>query len=116
MAKVAVLCWEESRPWVSTLRQNGYSVPWVEEPKGDVHKQIPAVGADAIVIDFTRRPEQAREMLLDLARREELRGVPLIVVSKGQTAARGLKTKVPSLVVTSPDGLVAALRGALGSG
>ncbi|MGH2768865.1 MAG: hypothetical protein ACRDIF_07920 [Actinomycetota bacterium] len=114
MPRVAVLCWEECRPWVSALRQNGFSVPWVEEPKGDVHKQIPGVAPDAVVVDLTRRAEQGREMVIDLARQAELKGVPIIVVSDNKSAGRGLKTKVANLIMASPTQIVSAVQSALG--
>ncbi|MGH2705975.1 MAG: hypothetical protein ACRDJ4_13055 [Actinomycetota bacterium] len=112
--RVVVLCWEECRPWVSQLRQNGYSVPWVEEPKGEVHKQIPDLHPDAVLIDLTRQPEQGREMVIDLASNEHLRETPLIVVSEKGSAARGLKSKVRNLIVASPSSIVLALEKALG--
>ena len=67
ISKIAVLCWEESRPWVSALRQNGYSVPWVEEPKGDSYKQIPRLEPDLVLIDLTRLPDQGKAMAVVLA-------------------------------------------------
>ncbi|MGH9195931.1 MAG: hypothetical protein ACRD1T_09350 [Acidimicrobiia bacterium] len=113
MAKVAVLCWEESRPWVSSLRQNGFSVPWVEEPKGDVHRQIPGVEPDVIVVDMTRMPERGKQMVTDLANRGSITGVPVILVSEKASASRGLKGKVKNLTVTAPGELIKTVKAIL---
>ena len=112
ISKVAVLCWEESRPWVSALRQNGYSVPWVEEPKGDAYKQIPRLEPDLILIDLTRLPEQGKKMAIGLAKQETLTGVPIVVVSEKDSAARGLKG-VENLTVATPSDLITAVKSAL---
>lgn len=112
MPGVAVLCWEENRPWVSALRQNGFSVPWVEEPKGDAYLQIPGLNPDALVVDFTRSPEQSRDILLDLA--SDLKSVPVILVSEKNSASRGLKGKLGKLVTTPPAKVVSAVKSALG--
>lgn len=112
-AKVAVLCWEESRPWVSSLRQNGYSVPWVEEPKGDSYKQIPKVEPDLIIVDLTRLPDQGRSMAILLAANEALVDVPIVVVSAKDSALRGLKGKVKHLFPASPDDMIEAVKTAL---
>lgn len=112
-AKVAVLCWEESRPWVSALRQNGYSVPWVEEPKGDTYKQIPKIEPDLVLVDFTRRPEQGKTIALALAGYESMGEVPIVVVAEKESAARGLKGRVKHLVFTSPSDMVTAVKAAL---
>lgn len=112
-AKVAVLCWEESRPWVSLLRQNGYSVPWVEEPKGDAYKQIPKVEPDLIIVDLTRLPEQGRAMAATLAANELLAHVPFVVVSAKDSALRGLKGKVKRLFPASPPDMITAVKTAL---
>lgn len=113
MAKVAVLCWEESRPWVSLLRQNGFSVAWVEEPKGDVHRQIPGVEPDVILVDLTRMPERGKGMVADLAEKGSLKGVPVILVSEKNSAARGLKGKIANLTVTPPAKIISAVKSAL---
>lgn len=111
MAGVAVLCWEENRPWVSALRQKGFSVPWVEEPKGDAYTQIPDLDPEVLVVDFTRSQEQAREILLDLA--PHLKGVPVILVSEKNSASRGLKGKISTLITTSPSKIISAVKAAL---
>lgn len=116
MTKIAVLCWEESRPWVSALRQEGYSVPWVEEPKGDAYKQIPTVDPDVVLIDLTRLPERGKEMVISLADQKELKGVPIVLVSEKGTTVRGLTTKIGPLIVTTPTGIVSAVTSALSSG
>lgn len=113
MTKVAVLCWEESRPWVSALRQKGYSVPWVEEPKGDVHKQIPGIEPDLLLVDMTRLPERAKEMVAILADQGALSGVPVVLVSDNSNVSRGLKGKVKRLHVTGPTKIISAVKSAL---
>jgi CheY-like chemotaxis protein len=113
ISKVAVLCWEESRPWVSALRQNGYSVPWVEEPKGDAYKQIPRVEPDLVVIDLTKMPEQGKAMAIGLAGQQALSGVPIVVVSAKDSVARGLKSRVGNLVLTTPSDMITAVKSAL---
>lgn len=113
MTRVAVLCWEESRPWVSALRQKGFSVPWVEEPKGDVHKQIPGVEPDLLLVDMTRMPEKGKEMVAFLADQGSLKGVPVVLVSDKDSVARGLKGKVDDLVVTTPTKIISAVKAAL---
>ncbi|GAC1367715.1 MAG: hypothetical protein NVSMB32_12790 [Actinomycetota bacterium] len=112
-SKVAVLCWEESRPWVSALRQNGYSVPWCEEPKGDTFKQIFKIEPDLVLIDLTRLPEQGKAIAIALAKTEALAEVPIVVVSEKDTAARGLKGKVATLVLTTPTDMITAVKLAL---
>jgi DNA-binding response OmpR family regulator len=112
-AKVAVLCWEESRPWVSALRQNGYSVPWVEEPKGETYKQIPKIEPDLVLVDLTRRPDQGKAMAIGLAESEALDGVPIVVVVGKDSAARGLKGRIKNLVLTKPSDMVTAVKSAL---
>lgn len=111
MAGVAVLCWEENRPWISALRQKGFSVPWVEEPKGDAYQQIRDLSPEALIVDFTRSPEQARAILLDLA--PDLKGVPVILVSDKDSASRGLKGKIQTLITTPPSKLISAVKSAL---
>lgn len=113
MAKIAVLCWEESRPWVSALRQKGYSVPWVEEPKGDVQKQIPAIEPDLLLVDLTRLPEQGKNMVAILAAAGALKGIPVVLVSPNEKVSRGLKGKVDTLVVTTPSKIISAVKTAL---
>ena len=109
-ARVAMLVWEENRPWVSALRQKGYSVPWVEEPKNDLHKQIPASEPDILLVDLTRMPERGKGMVADLAKGGHLQKVPVIVVADSDGAARGLKGKVRKLVLTSPKKIVTTVR------
>jgi len=113
ISKIAVLCWEESRPWVSALRQNGYSVPWVEEPKGDSYKQIPRLEPDLVLIDLTRLPDQGKAMAVTLAGNDALSGIPIVVVSEKDSATRGLKGKVENLVLTNPSDIVTAVKSAL---
>jgi DNA-binding response OmpR family regulator len=113
ISKVAVLCWEESRPWVSALRQNGYSVPWVEEPKGDAYKQISRIDPDLVLIDLTRLPEQGKAMAIGLAAQEELSGVPIVVVSERDSATRGLKGRVGNMILTNPSEMIVAVKSAL---
>lgn len=112
MAGVAVLCWEENRPWVSALRQKGFSVPWVEEPKGDAYKQIVDLSPEVLVVDLTRSGDQAKEILLDLAR--HLKGVPVILVSDKNSATKGLKGKIEKLITTPPSRLISAVKSVLG--
>lgn len=112
MAGVCVLVWEENRPWISALRQKGFSVPWVEEPKGDLYKQIPQMQPQVVVADLTRLADQTKEMLLDLA--ADLKGVPVILVSEKNSAARGLKGKIEILTTSPPSKLISAVRAALG--
>jgi DNA-binding response OmpR family regulator len=112
-ARVAVLVWEENRPWVSALRQKGYSVPWVEEPKNDLHKQIPGVEPDLLIVDLTRQPDKGKEMVADLAGGGHLNGVPVVLVSDKDSAGRGLKAKVKTLVVTRPKNMLGTVRQAL---
>ena len=113
MTRVAVLCWEESRPWVSALRQTGFSVPWVEEPKGEVHMRVPAVEPDLLVVDLTRLPEKGKEMVEDLAAQGALKGVPVVVVSPTGDDSTALSGKVGALTVTTPTEVVSAVRSAL---
>lgn len=111
-ARVAVLCWEESRPWVSALRQQGFSVPWVEEPKGEVHRQIPSVEPDVLIVDMTRLPERGKGMVSDLADEGALDGVPVVLVGQ-KNNRHGLKGKVASVVVSSPDDIISAVNSVL---
>jgi AmiR/NasT family two-component response regulator len=112
-AKVAVLCWEENRPWVSALRQNGYSVPWVEEPKADLYRQIPSADPDVVIFDLTRTPDKVREMMVELSGKAGLKNVPFIAVAEKSSASRGLKSKVDGLIVTTPKKIVATVKSAL---
>lgn len=116
MPGIAVLCWEENRPWVSSLRQKGFSVPWVEEPKGDAYRQMSTVEPELLLVDLTRLPEQGREIILDLADRGDLNGVPVVIVSDKSTAGRGLKSKVKKLSVTTPRKIISAVKTAMEGG
>lgn len=111
--RIAVLCWEENRPWVSALRQNACSVPWVEEPKGDVHRQIPGVEPDVVVVDLTRMPERGKAMVIDLT--DGGLHVPVVAVSDRDSAFRGLKSRVSNLITATPANLVEAVKSALSS-
>lgn len=111
--RVAVLCWEESRPWVSALRQNGYSVPWVEEPRGEVHRQVAGVEPDVLVVDLTRLPEQGADMVSLLAGEGTLEGVPVVLVSDEAQTPDGLAGKVSHLSMTTPKKMIAAVEAAL---
>lgn len=110
------MCWEENRPWVSKLRQQGVSVPWVEQPKGDAYLQIPEQEPEVLVVDLTRSPDQGREIVLELA--DELPGVPVILVSDSARADKGLKTKVAKVLIAKPgdfvDVVTSTLAGASG--
>src|SRR5688500_5055131 len=110
--KVAVLCWEESRPWVSVLRQEGYSVPWVDEPKADVAKQVSDSPPDALVVDLTRNPEDGEATVSTLASSGTLPGIPVVAVVE-DAASNGLAGKVDALYQTTPAEIVAAVRAAL---
>lgn len=109
--KIAVLCWEQNRPWVSTLRQRGYSVPWVEEPKGDLYRQIPGVEPDLLLVDLTREADRTKQMVAELG--QVLKGVPMVLVSEKNNAARGLRGKVQKFVVTTPAKIISTVRSAL---
>jgi hypothetical protein len=111
--RVAVLCWEESRPWVSALRQDGLSVPLVEEPKGDAHTRVPAVEPDLLVVDLTRLPEQGRGMVEDLAAQGALKGIPVVIVSQTGDDSAALRSQVEVLTVTTPSEMVSAVKSAL---
>ena len=110
MPGVAVLCWEENRPWISALRQKGYSVPWVEEPKGDVQKQIPAIEPELLIVDMTRLPERGKNMVAILANAGSLKGIPVILVSDKANAAHGLKGKVDNIVVSTPGKILSTVK------
>lgn len=111
--RVAVLCWEESRPWVSALRQGGFSVPWVEEPKGEVHRQVAGVEADLLLVDLTRLPEQGVEMVGILADEGALDGVPVVLVTPNSGDAGSLSDKVTQLTITTPKKMISAVEAAL---
>jgi CheY-like chemotaxis protein len=110
--RVAVLCWEESRPWVSALRQEGYSVPWVDEPKADVASQVSASPPDALLVDLTRDPEQGETTVSTLASSGTLAGIPVVLVTKDGTP-NGLSGTVDRLWQTTPAKIVAAVEAAL---
>jgi CheY-like chemotaxis protein len=111
--RVAVLCWEESRPWVSALRQGGFSVPWVEEPKGEAHRQVAGVEADLLLVDLTKLPEQGVDMVSVLAGDGTLDGIPVVVVTSQAGDAEGLTDKVSHLTVTTPKKMISAVQAAL---
>lgn len=111
--RVAVLCWEESRPWVSALRQGGFSVPWVEEPKGEAHRQVAGVEADLLLVDLTRLPEQGVDMVSVLAGEGTLDGIPVVLVTATASDAEGLSEKVAHLTVTTPKKMISAVEAAL---
>jgi DNA-binding response OmpR family regulator len=113
MPRVAVLCWEESRPWVSALRQMGFSVPWVEEPKGDVHRRVTGVQPDVLVVDLTRLPEQGRGMVQTLAAEGALKDVPVVLVSQRDDDSEALKSMIQDLTVTTPTEMLSAVKSVL---
>jgi hypothetical protein len=112
-AKVAVLCWEESRPWVSALRQQGFSVPWVEEPRGEGLRPVTAVEPDLLLVDLTRLPEQASGMVADLADKGALDGIPVVLVSAEEAIPPLLAGKVSRVSVTRPEEIIQAVKAAL---
>lgn len=113
MPRVAVLCWEESRPWVSTLRQKGFSVPWVDEPKAEAQQQVPAVDPDLLLVDLTRMPDVGKGIVESLAAQGVLDGVPVVLVSQTDNVLDGLSGKINALTVTSPTRIISAVRSAL---
>lgn len=113
--KVAVLCFEESRPWVSSLRQQGYSVPWVEEPKAEVQKQVSDILPDVLLVDVTRTPELGEGMVTTWAKQGSLDGVPVVLVYGDESATNGLSGKVDGVSVTTPDQIIDAVKAALGA-
>ena len=113
MAGVAVLCWEENRPWVSALRQKGFSVPWVEEPKGDTYRQLVTVEPQLVLVDLTRDADKGKAIITELAGRGDLNGVPVVIVSDKSNAARGLKGKVKNISVTPPSRIISAVKTAM---
>lgn len=112
--KVAVLCWEESRPWVSALRQKGYSVPWVDEPKNEVGRQFADAQPDVLLVDLTRLPEQGEGIVSTLASNGTLTGVRVVLVMGDDVTSNGLTGKVDGLSVTTPAKIVSAVKAALG--
>jgi len=110
--RVAVLCWEESRPWVSALRQSGFSVPWVEEPKGDAHRQVASIEPDVLVVDLTRLPEQGADMVGILAGEGTLDEVPVVLVSDDGAGPEGLTDKVRHMTLTTPKKMISAVQAA----
>lgn len=110
--KVAVLCWEESRPWVSALRQEGYSVPWVDEPKADIAGQVSVSPPDALVVDLTRDPDAGESTVSTLSSSGTLAGIPVVVVVN-DGASNGLSGSVDALYQTTPGKIVAAVEAAL---
>jgi hypothetical protein len=112
--KVAVLCWEESRPWVSALRQEGYSVPWVDEPKNEVGRQFSDAQPDVLLVDLTRLPEQGEGVVSALASKGTLTGIRVVLVMGDGEATNGLTGKVDGLSVTTPKKIVSAVKAALG--
>jgi DNA-binding response OmpR family regulator len=112
MPRVAVLCWEESRPWVSALRQKGFSVPWVDEPRAEVQR-MPAVEPDLLLVDLTRMPDVGKGSIESLAAQGLLEGVPVVLVSSTDDVSDGLRGKVDALTVTSPTKIISAVRSAL---
>jgi DNA-binding response OmpR family regulator len=111
--KVAVLCWEESRPWVSALRQMGYSVPWVDEPKNDVARQLADAQPDVLLVDLTRLPEQGEGAVSALASRGTLAGVRVVLVRSDGETDNGLTGKLDGVSVTTPKKMVSAVKAAL---
>ncbi|MDQ4148421.1 MAG: hypothetical protein M3164_00250 [Actinomycetota bacterium] len=112
MPRVAVLCWEESRPWVSALRQEGFSVPWVDEPKAEVQRQIPEAQPDVLLVDLTRLPQQGKRIVEELAANGALDGVPVVLVSETGDDGGDLTEKVKAVSV-SPSEIVAAVKAAV---
>jgi DNA-binding response OmpR family regulator len=111
--KVAVLCWEESRPWVSALRQKGYSVPWVDEPKNEVGRQFSDAEPDVLLVDLTRLPEQGEGVVSALASKGTLSGIRVVLVMSDGDTSNGLTGKVDGVSVTTPKKLVSAVKAAL---
>lgn len=101
---------------MSALRQGGFSVPWVEEPKGEVYRQIPSIEPDVLLVDMTRSPEKGKEIVVSLADEGVLKGVPVVLVSEKNNVGRGLKGKVDSVVVAAPAQIISAVNSALKPG
>lgn len=108
--RVAVLCWEESRPWVSALRQQGYSVPWVDEPKTDVQRQMRNAEPDVLVVDLTRLPERGVSVVEALAGKDLLAGIPVIMVTSDGSPAEGIGELDAELSVCAPGEMTAAVQ------
>lgn len=111
--RVAVLCWEESRPWVSSLRQQGYSVPWVDEPRADVQRQLDSSEPDLLLVDLTRMPEEGVSTVGSLAEAGSLAGIPVVCVTADGNPSEGVGNLDTALTVCGPEGLVAAVQAAL---
>lgn len=99
---------------MSALRQNGYSVPWVEEPSLEAHKQVPEVPLDLLVVDLTKFPQQGKEMVASLASDGILNGVPVVLVSQDGAGPEDLEGSVDSVIVTSPQQMISAVESTLG--
>lgn len=111
--RVAVLCWEESRPWVSALRQQGYSVPWVDEPKADVQRQFSNSEPDVLVVDLTRLPERGLSVVKTLADKALLVGIPVVFVTSDGKAVDGMDELDTENSVCGPDEMISAVQAAL---
>lgn len=112
-SRIAVICWEESRPWVSALRQKGYSVPWVEEPRGDIHKQLASVQPDLVILDLTKLADQATQILAEMGSDGLLDGVPVVAVSPDGAGPEELPGSSGSITVTTPSRIIPAVEEAL---
>ncbi|MGQ0678237.1 MAG: hypothetical protein ACT4OM_01020 [Actinomycetota bacterium] len=112
-ARVAVLCFEESRPWVSALRQGGFSVPWVEEPKAEFQRKIGDAPPDLLLVDLTRMPELGEGMVAHWAAQGGLAGVPVVLVCPQGDETNSLTGKVDDLSMTTPQDIVSAVKAAL---
>jgi acetyl-CoA carboxylase beta subunit len=88
-------------------------VPWVEEPKGDAHRQVAAIEPDLLLVDLTRLPEQGVDMVSVLAGEGTLDGVPVVLVTSDAADAGGLSDKVSHLTVTTPKKMISAVEAAL---
>lgn len=104
------MCWEESRPWVSALRQQGYSVPWVDEPKAELKAPATGFEADLLVVDLTRLPDQGGDVPDALAAADVLAGVPIVMVTSDGKQVDGLGAAV---TFAGPDTMIAAVETAL---
>ncbi|MEX2587876.1 MAG: hypothetical protein WD602_07795 [Actinomycetota bacterium] len=108
--RVAVLCWEESRPWVSALRQQGYSVPWVDEPKADVQRQMANSEPDVLVVDLTRLPQQGMSVLEALADKGLIAGIPVVLVTPDGKPAEGVAELDVDYRTCGPGDMTAAVQ------
>jgi hypothetical protein len=52
-------------------------------------------------------------MAIGLAGQQALSGVPIVVVSAKDSVARGLKSRVGNLVLTTPSDMITAVKSAL---